>query len=115
MNERQRREALGVGLIALGVLVALALVPQMLPGRPESGNLIGPAGELLSMGLDTVFGVASVLVAAPAFIWALWCFGIVEKKSAVRWSVLSVGAMLFIPAGWWFLGTALGGTGAGAG
>ena len=115
MNERQRREALGVGLIALGVLVALALVPQMLPGRPESGNLIGPAGELLSMGLDTVFGVASVLVAAPAFIWALWCFGIVEKKSAVRWSVLSVGAMLFVPAGWWFLGTALGGTGAGAG
>ena len=115
MNERQRREALGVGLVALGVLVALALVPQMLPGRAESGNLIGPAGELLSMGLNTVFGVSSVLVSAPAFIWALWCFGIVEKKSAVRWSVLSVGAMLFVPAGWWFLGTALGGTGAGAG
>ena len=115
MNERQRREALGVGLVALGVLVALALVPQMLPGRAESGNLIGPAGELLSRGLNTVFGVASILVSAPAFIWALWCFGIVEKKSAVRWSVLSVGAMLFVPAGWWFVGTALGGTGAGAG
>ncbi|MEK6254406.1 MAG: DNA translocase FtsK 4TM domain-containing protein [Gemmatimonadales bacterium] len=115
MNERQRREALGVGLVALGVLVALALVPQMLPGRAESGNLIGPAGELLSWGLNTVFGVASILVSAPAFIWALWCFGIVEKKSAVRWSVLSVGAMLFVPAGWWFVGTALGGTGAGAG
>lgn len=115
MNERQRREALGVGLVALGVLIALALVPQMLPGRAESGNLIGPAGELLSRGLNTAFGVASVLVSAPAFIWALWCFGIVEKRSVVRWSVLSVGAMLFVPAGWWFLGTALGGTGAGAG
>ena len=45
MNERQRREALGVGLVALGVLVTLALVPQLLPGRAESGNLIGPAGE----------------------------------------------------------------------
>lgn len=115
MNERQRREALGVGLVALGVLVALALVPQLMPGRAESGNLIGPAGELLSLGLNTVFGVASVLVSAPAFIWALWGFGIVEKKSAIRWSVLAVGAMLFVPAGWWFLSNSLGGTGAGAG
>jgi S-DNA-T family DNA segregation ATPase FtsK/SpoIIIE len=115
VNERQRREALGVGLVALGVLVALALVPQLMPGRAESGNLIGPAGELLSLGLNTVFGVASVLVSAPAFIWALWGFGIVEKKSAIRWSVLAVGAMLFVPAGWWFLSNSLGGTGAGAG
>ena len=99
MNERQRREALGVGLVALGILVTLALVPQMLPGRAEAGNLIGPAGAILSQGLDTVFGVASVLVALPAFIWALWCFGILEKKSAVRWSVLAGGAMVFVPAG----------------
>ncbi len=115
MNERQRREALGVGLVALGVLVALALVPQLLPGRADSGNLIGPAGELLSVSLNTVFGVASVLVSAPAFIWALWCFGIVDQQSAIRWSVLAVGAMLFFPAGWWFLSGSLGGTGAGAG
>ena len=115
VNERQRREALGVGLVALGVLVMLALVPQLLPGRTESGNLIGPAGELLSLGLNTVFGAASVLVGLPAFVWALWCFGILEQKTAVRWSVLSAGAMLFVPAGWWFLGRALGGTGNGAG
>jgi S-DNA-T family DNA segregation ATPase FtsK/SpoIIIE len=115
VNERQRQEALGVGLVALGVLVTLALVPQLLPGRAESGNLIGPAGELLSLGLNTVFGVSSVLVAVPAFVWALWCFGTAERKTAVRWSVLSVGAMLFVPAGWWFLSLALGGSGDGAG
>jgi len=115
VNERQRREALGVGLVALGILVALALVPQLIPGREEAGNLIGPAGEFLSLGLNTVFGVGSVLVSAPAFIWALWCFGIIDKSSAVRWSVLAVGAMLFAPAGWWFLSHAMGGTGAGAG
>ncbi len=115
MNERQRREALGVGLVALGILVALALVPQLMSGREEAGNLIGPAGEFLSLGLNTVFGVGSVLVSAPAFIWALWCFGVVDRSSAVRWSVLAVGAMLFAPAGWWFLSHAMGGTGAGAG
>jgi S-DNA-T family DNA segregation ATPase FtsK/SpoIIIE len=115
MNERQRREALGVGLVALGILVTLALVPQMLPGRAESGNLIGPAGELLSAGLTTVFGIASALVALPAFIWALWCFGIMEQRSAVRWSVLACGAVLFVPAAWWFASRAMGGTGAGAG
>ncbi|MCL7970687.1 MAG: DNA translocase FtsK [marine benthic group bacterium] len=115
MNERQRREALGVGLVALGVLVTLALVPQMLPGRAESGNLIGPAGELLNTGLNTVFGTSSVLVALPAFVWALWGFGILEKKSAIRWSVLAVGGMLFLPAAWWFLSRAWGGSGTGAG
>ncbi len=111
MNERQRREALGVGLAAVGILVTLALVPQLLPGRADSGNLIGPAGELLSAGLSTVFGIASVLVAAPAFVWALWCFGVIENRTALRWSLLSVGGMLFLPTGWWFLG----GSDAGAG
>jgi S-DNA-T family DNA segregation ATPase FtsK/SpoIIIE len=101
--------------VALGVLVALALVPQMMPGRAESGNLIGPVGALLNRGLNTVFGVASVLVAVPAFVWALWCFGIVEQKTAVRWSVLCGGAMFFVPSAWWFLSRALGGTGSGAG
>ncbi len=115
MNERQRREALGVGLVALGILVALALVPQMLPGRSEAGNLVGPAGRLLSAGLNTVFGAAGLLTTLPAFAWALWCFGVFESRTAVRWSVLSVGAMLFVPAGWWFLSTSLGGSGAGAG
>jgi len=115
MNERQRREALGVGLIALGVLVTLALVPQSLPGRADSGNLIGPAGELLSLGLNTVFGVAAALVALPVFVWALWCFGVLEQKTALRWSVLFGGAMVFVPAGWWFASRSLGGTGIGAG
>ena len=115
MNERQRREALGVGLLALGVLVTLALVPPMLPGRAGSGNLIGPAGQLLSTGLLAVFGVASALVALPAFVWALWGFGTVERKTAIRWSVLSAGAMLFLPAAWWFVARALGSSGAGAG
>ncbi len=115
VNERQRREALGVGLVALGVLVTLALVPQLLPGRAESGNLIGPAGEFLSLGLNTVFGVSSILMALPAFVWALWGFGTMDQKTAVRWSVLLVGAMLLVPAGWWLLGQALGGSGDGAG
>ncbi len=115
MNERQRREALGVGLIALGVLVTLALVPQLLPGRADSGNLIGPAGELLSLGLNTVFGFGAALVAVPTFVWALWCFGVLEQRTALRWTVLSGGAMVFVPAGWWFVSRSLGGTGTGAG
>jgi len=115
VNERQRREALGVGLVALGILVTLALVPQLLPGRSESGNLIGPAGELLNLGLNTVFGVAATLSALPAFVWASWCFGIVERKTAVRWSVLAGGAMLFVPAAWWFISRGLGGDGSGSG
>ncbi len=115
MNERQRREALGIGLIALGVLISLALLPPLLFGRTDAGNLIGPAGELLRSSLGFVFGLSALLVALPAFVWALWCFGVLERGTAIRWSVLLGGAMLFLPAGWWFVGMAAGGTGAGAG
>jgi hypothetical protein len=115
VNERQRREALGIGLIALGVLISLALLPPLLFGRTDAGNLIGPAGELLRSSLGFVFGLSALLVALPAFVWALWCFGVLERGTAIRWSVLLGGAMLFLPAGWWFVGMAAGGTGAGAG
>ena len=52
LDERQRREALGVGLIVGGLLVALALIsPDLADGR----NWIGPAGAEHDAGPGTDF------------------------------------------------------------
>ena len=44
--------------------------------------------------------IAAVLVALPAFVWALWGFGAMEKRSAVRWSILFAGAVIAILVQW---------------
>ncbi len=115
MKERKRVEALGVGLIALGILVSLAVIPSLLSGAEGEGNLIGPAGALLQSGLWTLFGMAAVLVSLPAFVWAAWCFGLIERSTAMRWSLLLGGALILVPTAWWLGSESLGRSGVGAG
>lgn len=104
-----------MGLVGLAVLVSLSLLSPLLLTEAEGGNLIGPAGELLRLGLSAAFGLSALLVALPALIWSLWCFGVLERNVAVRWSVLSGGAVLLLPAGWWLAAAATGRSGTGAG
>jgi S-DNA-T family DNA segregation ATPase FtsK/SpoIIIE len=109
LKERQRVEAMGVGLIALGTLISLAVIPPTIQGAGAAGNLIGPAGEVLHLGLSTIFGVTAVLVGVPAFVWGVRCFGMVDRQTAIRWSILSGGALLLVPAAWWLLSTSVSG------
>lgn len=115
MKERRRREALGIGLIALGILVSLAVIPPVFSGSAAERNLIGPAGALLRLGLDAVFGVAAVLVGLPAFAWAGWCLGLAERRTAIRASILIGGTIGTLPAAWWLGARALGAGGERAG
>jgi len=101
MNDRQRAEAVGVGLLALGVLLVLAILPPMLTGGTEGTNLIGPAGALLYGALAFLFGGSALLVAVPAFAWGLERLSVLTRESAIRWSIFSGGALLFLPAAWW--------------
>ena len=109
-EERRRREALGVGLLALAVLTGLALGSGWTGGE---GNLVGPAGAALEDGLHLAVGpLAAVLVLLLA-VWSLRCFDLMETGTAVRGSVflgvlLAAGPPgLFLAgvgeaaAGWW--------------
>ncbi|MFQ5890272.1 MAG: DNA translocase FtsK [Gemmatimonadota bacterium] len=108
LNDRHREEALGVGLTALGVLLALALLPSAVTGGGgEARNLVGPAGEALHRWLTAAFGVATFVVVIPAFVWGLRFFGVLATGVAVRWSVLSGGVLLLLPPGLWLLGGAV--------
>ncbi|MDT8436042.1 MAG: DNA translocase FtsK 4TM domain-containing protein [Gemmatimonadota bacterium] len=100
MDERRRAEALGVGLIALGILLLLAILPPLLRGG-EGAQLIGPAGALVHEGLATLFGGSALLVAVPAFAWGLERLGRLQRESAIRWSVFGGGALLCLPGAWW--------------
>ena len=84
MNEKHRAEALGVGLLGLGVLLVLAILPPILRGGVADPNLIGPAGSLLYKGLALVFGGTSILVSVPSFTWGLERLGVIGRESAVR-------------------------------
>jgi S-DNA-T family DNA segregation ATPase FtsK/SpoIIIE len=103
-GEKQRAEALGLGLAALGLLVALAIVSGAVAS--DGGNLIGPAGGLIHRGLNAAFGVVGVLVTVPAFVWALRSFGLVHDERALRWSILSVGLLITAPTLLWLLSAA---------
>jgi S-DNA-T family DNA segregation ATPase FtsK/SpoIIIE len=115
VNERHKAEALGVGLLGLGVLLLLAILPPILRGGVAAPNPVGPAGAMLYTGLAFMFGGTSVLVSIPAFTWGLERLGVMSREAAIRWSVFIAGALLFLPSAWWLIGSALGRSATGAG
>lgn len=100
VDERQRREVLGVALILLGLLVAFALLSPLIAG---GANWIGPAGELLHDNLEMAVGVLSPLVAVPAFMWGLLFLGWGDPARALRWSILSVVLLAVLPSLYWLI------------
>ena len=100
VDERQRREVLGVALIVLGLLVAFALLSPLFTG---GSNWIGPAGELLHGNLEKAVGVLSPLLAIPAFMWGLHFFGLGNPTRALRWSILSVVLLAVLPSLYWLI------------
>jgi S-DNA-T family DNA segregation ATPase FtsK/SpoIIIE len=115
MNERQRTEALGVGLLALGLLLGLAIVPPVLRGGEPEPNLIGPAGAILSHLLISGIGGSAVLVAIAPVVWAIRCFARLGRDAAIRWSIFLGVAAVFVPTAWWLVGRTMGETATGGG
>ncbi|MXW55642.1 MAG: hypothetical protein F4Z59_02840 [Gemmatimonadales bacterium] len=100
VDERQRREVLGVALIVLGLLVAFALLSPVFAG---GSNWIGPAGELLHDNLEGAVGTLSPLLAIPAFMWGLHFLGWGDPTRALRWSILSVVLLAVLPSLYWLI------------
>ena len=100
VDERQRREVLGVALIVVGLLMAFALISPAFAG---GSNWIGPAGELLHDNLERAVGVLSPLLAIPAFMWGLHFLGWGDATRALRWSILSVVLLAVLPSLYWLL------------
>lgn len=104
--ERQR-ELIGVGLIALALLVLLALVPVGVLGEAgprwfPGGNVMGTLGRWIQTGLVFVLGgVAAVLVPLLVGLAGVWYMGRIEREAALRLAVLGGGLLLLVPAVAW--------------
>lgn len=91
-------EAAGVGLLALGLLLILAVFPPW--WRPAgAGNLIGPAGDLLWRGLTWTAGWGGLFVVLPPLAWGLYCFELIDRRRALGWTALAAAGFLLLPAG----------------
>jgi len=103
VKAEQKREIMGVGLMALGLFLLLALLPTAIFGGLgarwfPSGNVMGAAGRQLSAGTFFLFGVGSWLI--PALIGAvgLHLGGWLARELTLRLAVLAAGILLLIPA-----------------
>ncbi len=98
----QKRELLGVGLLALALFAFLALIPVgILGGRWAewfpSGNLIGVVGREFQRGAFVFFGVASALLPLLIGLSGLHFGGWMERERVTRLAVLGGGLLLLVP------------------
>ncbi len=99
-DEERRREALGIGLFALTVLLLLAVFSSG-PAAAGDGNLVGPAGAFLDRWLTRSFGLGAAFLLAAPVAWGVHCFGMASDRTAVRWSLLGTVAAFLVPAVVW--------------
>lgn len=104
LSDAQRRELLGVALLALTVLLGLSLVPPSLLGEGAAavfprGNIMGGLGALFSRWGFRALGAGLPLVIAVPALAGAGCFGWLERETAFRWGALALGLALLVPAG----------------
>jgi S-DNA-T family DNA segregation ATPase FtsK/SpoIIIE len=101
LDDRQRRELWGLGLLSLALLLALSLFPLdwfAAGARFPSHNVVGPLGGWLRATLVAGMGLGSLAVPLLLAIWGLVAFDKLHPQPAFRWSVLIVGLAVIAPA-----------------
>lgn len=123
LTPEQQRDLLGVGLLALAVFVAAALLPTGWLGGGAagwfpSGNVVGAVGVRLRAALVGAVGAAAPLTAVLLAVAGLRAGEWLDREWSWRAAALSVGLVVLVPllvgalwpasplAGW--IGTALG-------
>jgi len=102
LNQEQRRQLLGIALIALSTFTLLSAVPLHMFENSRSvfptGNVMGMVGAgTAAVGYGVfgsgflVFPLLFAMAGARAFEW-------IERDRTLRWTALLVGLMLLVPA-----------------
>jgi S-DNA-T family DNA segregation ATPase FtsK/SpoIIIE len=99
LNEKKRRELLGLSLLALSVFTLLSLIPLSdNNGWFASGNIMGVLGRWFSGGVYRVFGIGALSIPIVFLLTGSACFEWVHKEAATHWSALAAGLALLAPA-----------------
>ena len=102
LDDRQRRELWGLGLLALALLFTLALFPLALLGPPgsrafPSQNIVGPFGGWIQDASIQALGIGAVVLPLLCGVWGLVAYDKVETGPALRWTALLAGLGVLVP------------------
>jgi S-DNA-T family DNA segregation ATPase FtsK/SpoIIIE len=106
VSEEQRREIGGVALLAVALFLLLSILPTSVLGSLgsawfPSGNMMGPAGELMRRGLSVTFGASMFLAPALFGVGGLKAGGWLSSDHANRLVLLDVGLLVLLPTLLW--------------
>ncbi|MBW3656421.1 MAG: DNA translocase FtsK 4TM domain-containing protein, partial [Gemmatimonadetes bacterium] len=111
LDDKQRRELWGLGLFALGLLLALSLFPVAAVGAEgvfPAGNVVGIVGRHLGQAVIGFLGVGAVALPLLAWIWGAFAYHRMGPATAFRWTFLLSGLMVIIPGAISVLGATAG-------
>ncbi len=102
LSDKQKRELLGLALLALALLFALSLIPSTVfeaggSQRFASGNIMGVAGAYFSRFGFAILGAGMPLVPLFPLLGAAMCFGWIARGTAYRLFALLFGLVLLVP------------------
>ncbi|MBX6363984.1 MAG: DNA translocase FtsK 4TM domain-containing protein [Gemmatimonadetes bacterium] len=103
LSPGQRRDLLGLSLLALGVFTLLSLVPPGVLGSGGSrlfaaGNLMGALGAALRHGGTAFLGAGVPVLPALLGLLGAACFGWLAWETAFRWAALLTAVAVLLPA-----------------
>ena len=102
ISEKQKRELLGLALLALTLFFTLSLIPPAVLGSAggrlfPSGNIMGVVGTVLAENGLALLGAGIPLLPFYPAVGAAACFGWMRGGTAVRTTLLLLGLDLLLP------------------
>jgi S-DNA-T family DNA segregation ATPase FtsK/SpoIIIE len=103
VSARQRRQLLGLALLALATFTALSLIPlrplgTWTAGAFPDGNIMGTLGRSLAVAGFGVFGAGLLGVPVLLLLGGAVCFHWIEDVTAIRWASFVTGLVVLVPA-----------------
>ncbi|HEX6940350.1 MAG TPA: DNA translocase FtsK [Longimicrobiales bacterium] len=102
MSEKQKRELLGLALLALAIILILSLVPPAVLRAAGAAsfpaeNIMGVAGAAFARYGYAILGAGAPLLPLLPLIGGATCFGWVRRSTGLRYAALLLGVMVLLP------------------
>lgn len=102
LNDKKRRELLGLSLLALSIFTFLSLVPVAAVPRAvdlfATGNIMGVLGKWFAHAGYSTLGVGALGIPLIFAISGAASFEWIERETALHWNALLVGLALLLPS-----------------
>jgi DNA segregation ATPase FtsK/SpoIIIE, S-DNA-T family len=102
LNDKKRRELLGLSLLALSIFTFLSLVPVVsIPRAADifaTGNVMGVLGRWFAFASYSVLGIGALTIPVILALAGAASFDWMRRDAAMHWSALLAGLALIVPS-----------------